>query len=553
MIDRLSIVTLIFFILSVTFVIYPWSFYVHLPYFGRRKVPVNLSTAPILAIAILWAAQCIGATDIRNGIVGTDGLKPYNVLILFITLAYMSITLDATGLLKAVAFWVSNKGGTSGPRLYIYFYAMLTLLTVFIGNDPVILSGTVFLLYYTQANDLEPLPWLMSEFTAANTASMVLFLGNPTNVVICEGFGVNNVAFTAYTILPFVACCICGLVALGFQFRDPKHIPRRLQRQDYLDPKDVLHDPIGAWVGSFIFGTCLVVIIVVSFFHIDVWKISLPFALAKFAFDIFWDHRRYVQGQFTIEADSDPTDDPQVGSSRPSASNGASRGTEEEAKAAHVYPPQAIDKKEGALQETEVTALKTSSAAKRPLLPAKFVAYLACVRQQWARHLPTLATAIPRLPLALVPFAFSQFILIEGLARRGWIDVFASWYLRATHGALHPTIWLIGVLSIALCNCAGTNIGATILLAKVLRAARGVPPPTLRAAAIALAVGSNIGAVGATFCASLAGLLWAGILRQRGVVVRQRTFAYWNLLPLFVMAGVGLGVVSAEMAVLYRK
>ncbi|KAL1728973.1 hypothetical protein EV714DRAFT_213900 [Schizophyllum commune] len=553
MIDRFSIVTLIFFVLSVTFVIYPWSFYVHLPYFGRRKVPVNLNTAPILAIAILWAAQCIGATDIRNGIVGTDGLKPYNVLILFITLAYMSITLDATGLLKAVAFWVSNKGGTSGPRLYIYFYAMLTLLTVFIGNDPVILSGTVFLLYYTQANDLEPLPWLMSEFTAANTASMVLFLGNPTNVVICEGFGVNNVAFTAYTILPFVACCVCGLVALGFQFRDPKHIPRRLQRQDYLDPRDVLHDPIGAWVGSFIFGTCLVVIIVVSFFHIDVWKISLPFALAKLAFDIFWDHRRYVQGQFTIEAESDPTDGAQVYDNQPSASNGASRGTEEEGKAAHVYPPRAIDRKNGAVQETELTVSKASSAAQRPLLPAKFLASMARIRQQWARHFPTLATAIPRLPLALVPFAFSQFILIEGLARRGWIDVFATWYLRATHGALHPTIWLIGVLSIALCNCAGTNIGATILLAKVLRAAPGVPPPTLRAAAIALAVGSNIGAVGATFCASLAGLLWAGILRQRGVVVRQRTFAYWNLLPLFVMAGVGLGVVSAEMAVLYRK
>ncbi|KAI4524246.1 hypothetical protein K525DRAFT_360936 [Schizophyllum commune Loenen D] len=553
MIDRFSIVTLIFFILSVTFVIYPWSFYVHLPYFGRRKIPVNLNTAPILAIAILWAAQCIGATDIRNGIVGTDGLKPYNVLILFITLAYMSITLDATGLLKAVAFWVSNKGGTSGPRLYIYFYAMLTLLTVFIGNDPVILSGTVFLLYYTQANDLEPLPWLMSEFTAANTASMVLFLGNPTNVVICEGFGVNSVAFTAYTILPFVACCICGLVALGFQFRDPKHIPRRLQRQDYLDPRDVLHDPIGAWVGSFIFGACLVVIIVVSFFHIDVWKISLPFALAKLAFDIFWDHRRHVRGQFTSGAESDPTDDSQAGNSQPSPSNGGSKGTEEESKAAHVYPPKAIDKKEGTLQETEIAMPRTSLAAERPLLPTEFVASLARIRQQWARHFPTLATAIPRLPLALVPFAFSQFILIEGLARRGWIDVFATWYLRATNGALHPTIWLIGVLSIALCNCAGTNIGATILLAKVLRAAPGVPLPTLRAAAIALAVGSNIGAVGATFCASLAGLLWAGILRQRGVVVRQRTFAYWNLLPLFTMAGVGLGVVSAEMAVLYRK
>ena len=35
----------------------------------------------------------------------------------------------------------------------------------------------------------------------------------------------------------------------------------------------------------------------------------------------------------------------------------------------------------------------------------------------------TFFTALPRLPFALVPFAFSQFILIEALAHQGWIDL----------------------------------------------------------------------------------------------------------------------------------
>lgn len=61
----------------------------------------------------------------------------------------MAITLDITGVLQAAAYWVSNKGGSSGRRLYFYFYVMLTLLSVFLGNDPVILSGTAFLVYYT--------------------------------------------------------------------------------------------------------------------------------------------------------------------------------------------------------------------------------------------------------------------------------------------------------------------------------------------------------------------------------------------------------------------
>jgi Na+/H+ antiporter NhaD/arsenite permease-like protein len=170
-----AIVTLLLFIISIIFVIAQ----VHIPLpkiYGRRfHIPINLTTAPIATIAILWAAECIGPGDIRDGIVGTDNIKPYNILILFF-LAYMAITLDITGVLQAAAFWVSNKGGTDGRRLYLYFYIMLSMV---LGNDPVILSGTV-LIYYTKVIKLDPMSWLIAEFAAANTASMVLFVGNPT-------------------------------------------------------------------------------------------------------------------------------------------------------------------------------------------------------------------------------------------------------------------------------------------------------------------------------------------------------------------------------------
>src|SRR6266540_3101722 len=97
-------------------------------------------------------------------------------------------------------------------------------------------SGTVFLVYYTTAADLDPVPWLISEFAAANTASMVLFVGNPTNVVICEGFHINNAAFTAYTILPFLACSVACFAGLALQFRDSKHVPKKLKHSEKLNP-----------------------------------------------------------------------------------------------------------------------------------------------------------------------------------------------------------------------------------------------------------------------------------------------------------------------------
>ncbi|CAK5277666.1 unnamed protein product [Mycena citricolor] len=513
-ITRFSIVTLVLFGLSIGFVIFP--VYLRL---GTKKIPINLTTAPILTIAILWASQCIGSTQIRDGIVGTSGVEPYNILILFFCLAYMTITLDISGVFQAAAFWVSNKGGTQGRRLYFYFYAMITLLGIFVGNDAVILSGTVFLIYYTRSADVYPVPWLMAEFASANTASMVLAVGNITNVVICEAFNVPFASFTLYTILAFLACSVACYGALALQFREDRHIPRRMKSVGTLDVRTAIKDPVAACVGSFLLFSCIVVILVVSFYKIDVWKISLPFAGSKLVFDLVWDYARTASG----------------------------------------------DSSEGS----------TPSGWKYRL----------------SSRFPTVFAALPRLPFALIPFSFSQFILIEALSHQGWIDVFSHWLVAASGRSMHATIWLVGVLTVLLCNVAGTNIGATILMTKVVLQA-GLPPHANRAAGVALAVASNIGAVSFTFSASLAGLLWKGILQQKETEitaeevrreeidlatgrpstdkltesfahcrcssyadclnVSQGVFAKWNALQLLVMTVVGLGVVSAEMAVLYR-
>ncbi|KAG1766725.1 hypothetical protein EV702DRAFT_980712 [Suillus placidus] len=548
MITGYSIATLVVFVISIGFVIYPVS--IPTP---RRipRIPINLTTAPIIAIAILWAAQCLNTSVIRGGIVGTDGVKPYNILILFFSLAYMAITLDITGILQSAAFWVSNKGGSNGWKLYTYFYIMLTLLSILLGNDPVILSGTAFLIYYTKVAELNHISWLMSEFAAANTASMVLFVGNPTNVVICEGFSVNNAAFTAYTILPFIGCSIFCFLALGGQYRDKKYVPRKLNHATDLDARSVLLDPIGACVGSFMLASALILCLVVSFFGIDVWKISLPFAAAKFIYDVAWDHYRFVR---QIPMLGREQKGPEENGMQLDAVVPQGAQTISDNKGRHRQPslPLPTTDKVNSIPDSDRTLINKSpppsSKASAALWRSKGIA----LHKRLHAHFPTFFTALPRLPFALVPFAFSQFILIEALSHQGWMDVFGTWLLRATHGDMYRTIWLIGVLGVILCNISGTNIGATILLTKVVRAASPMlTNQTIRAAAIALAVASNIGAVSFTFSASLAGLLWRGILKQKGIIVPQTTFAYWNALPLAVMTVVGLSIVCAEMAVLY--
>ena len=115
----------------------------------------------------------------------------------------------------------------------------------------------------------------------------------------------------------------------------------------------------------------------------------------------------------------------------------------------------------------------------------------------------------------------------------------------------------------------GTNIGATILLARVLQAWASslslssaspssswpTTPADHRAhagAIYALALGSNFGACTLTFSASLAGLLWRAILRQKGVRVRAREFLRLNLPISAVAMGVGCAVLVGQVYVEYR-
>lgn len=119
----------------------------------KRHLRLNFITVPLLSVLVLLASGAIDGTVIRRGIVGADGVKPINIMALFISLvryplkiptimiiieaygqAYISISLDFTGLLRFSAFWVARKGGASGQLLYLYLYAFFLICGVIVGN-----------------------------------------------------------------------------------------------------------------------------------------------------------------------------------------------------------------------------------------------------------------------------------------------------------------------------------------------------------------------------------------------------------------------------------
>ena len=313
--------------------------------------------------------------------------------------------------------------------------------------------------------------------------------------------------FTAYTILPFLACSLACFIALAIKFRRVEYIPQRLEVSGELDVREALLDPVGACVGSAILGIRLIVIIVTSFFKIEVWMISLPFAIAQFIWDLGWDRDayRYTNGRVlrdlvrSLSIATTPIEELGLGTEPENGvANGPANGTPtslepinipDQATTALTETPTFQSDQDSNLQipngmptsldpinipDQTITALTetpTSQSDQGSNLQISFSTYLSI-------HFPTIHTALPRLPFVLVPVVFSQFILIEGLSHQGWIDLFAQWLVIVTKREMFKTVWVVGVLGVLLCNASGTNIGATILLTKIVRAAASsyVPP-----------------------------------------------------------------------------
>lgn len=193
---------------------------------------MNFVTAPFIADLFLLAIVAIGRKEVFAGTIYSSGIKPYDIMLFFFSLAYIAISIDASGLIRYLAFKVLQRGGGEGHRLFFYLYAFFFGLGSFIGNDPIILSGTAFLAYMTRVsrNIVHPRAWIHSQFAIANIASAILVSSNPTNLVLAGAFNIRFVDYTANMIIPVVITAIALYPCLFWIiFNDENFVPSRIQ------------------------------------------------------------------------------------------------------------------------------------------------------------------------------------------------------------------------------------------------------------------------------------------------------------------------------------
>lgn len=238
-----------------------------------------------IKIQTYWVVSLIGAllllifkevelNELLNHFTSSK-IGPLQILILFISMTILSIFLDEVNFFKYLATLVTNH--TKGKQLTIFLalYVLTSILTVFTSNDIIILTFTPFICYFARHTKINPIPYLIAEFIAANTWSMMLIIGNPTNIYIATYFDIDFAEYFIKMAIPTVITGISTLLLMLLVFY------KKLQEPIILEEEHTtIKDKFLLVVGLFNLLSCTILLAVSSYINIEMWIVTLIFALS---------------------------------------------------------------------------------------------------------------------------------------------------------------------------------------------------------------------------------------------------------------------------------
>jgi arsenical pump membrane protein len=250
-------------------------------YIRLRNRKVKLDTyiiGALLAPILILIFGLINYSQIITGLRGEGSLNPFGILVLFLSMVFLSIYLDITGFFEYCARLALRFSKNDGKKLFFSFYFMISFLTIFTSNDIIILTFTPFIYYFTKYAKVDPIPYLIAEFFAANTWSMMLYIGNPTNIVLATAFKIDFLEYFKWMVLPTIAAGLANLSFLYLVFR--KRIQIKIKQKDLIRPSDAITDKKGAMLGLIIIIGCIISLAIAPYFNLELWYISISFAVA---------------------------------------------------------------------------------------------------------------------------------------------------------------------------------------------------------------------------------------------------------------------------------
>ncbi len=232
----------------------------------------------LLGAVFALATRQVDLSALWDGL--TQGaMNPLKILALFISLSLISISLDELGFFHYLSSKALEKSKGSQYGIFFTLYGLVSLLTIFTSNDIVILTFTPFIILFSKKAKINPLPYLIAEFVNANTYSMLLSIGNPTNIYLSESEGITFLAYLSKMWLPTLLAGLATLLAILLLFH--KDLAKPIEETE-MEEETLKNKPLVVLNLAFLL-LAIASLILSNYVKIESWAVMLGLSLSLFA------------------------------------------------------------------------------------------------------------------------------------------------------------------------------------------------------------------------------------------------------------------------------
>lgn len=235
----------------------------------NKKIGTYWIISLVGAIILLVIAK-LPLNELANNLTSDSEINPIKILILFLSMSYLSIVLDELGLFR----WAANKAVLIAKNkqisVFLSMYFLIGILTIFTSNDIVILTITPFICMFCKNAKVNPLPYLIAEFAAANTYSMMLLIGNPTNIYLSTAQGITFIEYFKVMAIPTIASGIVEILLILLIFRKSLRQPFNASITEAK-----IENNLEMIVSLIHLLVCIICLVISNYINISMWMIAL--------------------------------------------------------------------------------------------------------------------------------------------------------------------------------------------------------------------------------------------------------------------------------------
>ena len=234
---------------------------------------------PLIALSAALIFSIVSVSSIQTAFV-----EKFEILALIFSFGVMAEGLRTSGFFRHLAYKMVEKGEGSTSRLILYMFALTSAVTFFTSNDIVVYVMTPIVVSICfQAGIKNTKLILLSQFIAANTLSMGMLIGSPTNLIIAESVGLDFFSYLSLMALPALIAFLSSFLLLKFTVRflqwDRLSFLSDLEFQETYSMPDENPEPavtgqMRDWVA--IFGFFIALVALVTFLNYSLLWCAIP-------------------------------------------------------------------------------------------------------------------------------------------------------------------------------------------------------------------------------------------------------------------------------------